>query len=178
MVRSVFLLLLAAGVLNSCSSPERPKQQNSPSRSDTVSAYANGVPKAVHRYKADTLVERRDYRPTGTLQRVERGDSLQTYLDLHDPDSAAVLKDYLQGRWRKRAVDSSDTTASAYYIFDGGTLTFENPSGTPLETVGVEYEKNRVLVTEEGMSVEATIIAFDTVEVTGYTLVRTNPPSR
>lgn len=98
---------------------------------------------------------------------------MQTYLELHDPDSAAVLKDYLQGRWRNLTPDSSTSATSAYYIFDGETLTFETPEGTPLETVGVEYQKNRTLVTEEGMSVVATITHFDTVEVTGYTLVRT-----
>lgn len=173
MERSVQLLLLVILITCGCSSTENPESDQSSTRRDTLSTYSNGTPATVHRYRADSLVERQYYRPTGTLHRLERGDSIQTYLDLYNPDSAAVLKDYLQGRWRNLTVDSSTATTSTYYIFDGETLTFENPTGTPLESVDVEYQKDRTLVTEEGMSVVATIIDFDTVEVTGYTLVRT-----
>lgn len=178
MGRSVVVFLLSSLVICGCSTKERPDSELARSRTDTLSEYPNGTAAAVHHYRADSLVEKRYYRPTGTLQRVERGDSLLGYLDLHDLDSAAVLKDYLQGRWRNLSVDSSTAATSTYYIFDGATLTFENESGAPLESVGVTYKKNRTLTTEEGMSVDATIIAFDTVEVTGYRLVRMNPPAR
>jgi hypothetical protein len=101
---------------------------------------------------------------------------VQTYFDLHDPDSAAVLQDYLQGRWRNLSADTSRDQESAFYIFDNDQLTFENPSRSPLESVGIEYEADRTLTTEEGMSVRADIASFDTVRVTGYTLVRLPPP--
>jgi hypothetical protein len=93
-------------------------------------------------------------------------------MDLHDLDSARVLRDYLQGRWRNTSASLSDPEANAYYVFDGQSLTFRTPSGESLETIGVDYGSNRVLHTEDGMPVTANIAGFDTVTVTGYTLVR------
>lgn len=173
MERSVQLLLFVFLIACGCSPTDNPESVPLSTRRDTISTHPNGAPATIHRYRSDSLVERQYYRSTGTLHRLERGDSTQTYLELHEIDSAAVLRDYLQGRWRNLSADSSTTKTSAYYIFDGETLTFETPSGAPLERMNVEYQKDRTLITEEGMSVVATIIDFDTVEVTGYTLVRT-----
>lgn len=126
--------------------------------------------------RGDSVIERRTYRSTGTLLKVATADSVRTYFDIHDPDSAAILRDYLQGRWRNLSADTSRTQSSAFYVFQGDELTFENPARASLESIEVSYENDRRLVTEEGMSVQAKISSFDTVQVTGYTLVRLAPP--
>ena len=169
-----FALVLTGVLLGACTSPTT----DSPAEPtlDTLSRYNNGTPKTVTLQKGDSVLERRRYRHTGTLLEVTRGDSVQTYLDLHNPDSAAILRDYLQGRWRNLSADTSRDQESAFYIFEEDRLTFENPSRSPLESVGGEYKTNRTLTTETGMSVRAKIAAFDTVRVTGYTLVRLPPP--
>lgn len=171
------ILLMGLLFLVGCRSAEQESSAEFPRR-DTISYHSSGTPAIIQIQREETGLERRTYRPTGTLQRIERGDSVQTYLDLHPPDSASVLKDYLQGRWRNLSADTSQSSASAFYVFDDEQLTFENPAGTPLESVDMQYENNRLLTTEEGMTVEATIIDFDTVEVTGYTLVRTESPQQ
>lgn len=173
-VRYVVPFLLGL-VLAACSPSGRdaPPQQT---QVDTLSRYPNGAPRAVAVQRGDSVIERRTYRHTGTLRRVNTADSVRTYFDLHDPDSAAILKDYLQGRWRNLSADTSREQSSAFYTFDADELTFEAPDGAPLESIQVTYEKNRTLVTEEGMSVRAEIASFDTVRVTGYTLVRLAPP--
>lgn len=168
-------VLLIGVLIGGCASPTTDPSTEGPTR-DTLSRYRDGTPKTVTLQQGDSIVERRRYRYTGRLQRVQRGDSVQTYFDLHDPDSAAVLQDYLQGRWRNLSADTSRDQESAFYIFDNDQLTFENPSRSPLESVGIEYEADRTLTTEEGMSVRADIASFDTVRVTGYTLVRLPPP--
>lgn len=122
------------------------------------------------------MLERRTYRATGTLLRVRSGDSVRTYFDLHDPDSAAILQDYLQGRWRNLSAERSDETASVYYAFEPDRLTFENAARDTLESLSVSYDDNRTLTTGDGMSVKPEISSFDTVRVTGFTLVR-EPPS-
>jgi hypothetical protein len=139
---------------------------------DTLSQYRDGSPKKVVLQKGDSILERRTYRHTGMLREVTRAGSTQTYFDLHDPDSAAILKDYLQGRWRNLSADTSREQSSAYYIFESDRLTFENPDRAPLESLRVSYKDERSLLTGEGMSVRPEITSFDTVQVTGYTLVR------
>ena len=162
-------------VATACSSPSS-TDSGSPVLRDTVSYHANGSPKLVHVQQDDSVLSRQTYRPTGTLRRVVTADSVQTYFDLNDPDSASVLKDYLQGRWRNLSADTTSDRASAFYIFDGDNLIFENAAAKQLETLSVTYNDKRRLVTETGMTVRPAINSFDTVEVTGYTLVR-HPPS-
>lgn len=143
---------------------------------DTLSRFADGTPKEVTVQRGDSIVERRSYRPTGLLRKVVTADSVRTYFDLHSPDSAAILKDYLQGRWRNLSADTSQAQSSAFYVFRNDQLTFESPTRAPLESLSVTYKDGRTLVTDEGMSVRAEIASFDTVRVTGYTLVRLVPP--
>ena len=143
---------------------------------DTLARFSDGTPKEVAVQQGDSIVERRSYRPTGLLRKVITADSVRTYFDLHNPDSAAILKDYLQGRWRNLSADTSRAQSSAFYVFRDDELTFESPTRTPLESLSVKYEDGRTLVTDEGMSVQAEIASFDTVRVTGYTLVRLVPP--
>lgn len=142
---------------------------------DTLARHPNGTPETVAVQRGDSVVERRKYRRTGRLRRVATADSVRTYFDLHDPDSAATLQDYLLGRWRNLTADTSREQSSAFYIFDSDRLIFENPSRTPLESLRVEYQDNQTLVTEDGLSVRPQIASFDTVRVTGYTLVRLSP---
>jgi hypothetical protein len=125
--------------------------------------------------QGDSVLERRTYRATGTLLRVDDGDSVRGYFDLHDPDSAAILKDFLRGRWRNLSADTASADASVFYVFEPDRLTFENATRTALESLRVEYEDDRTLTTEYGMSVQPEIAAFDTVRVTGFTLVRRPP---
>jgi hypothetical protein len=166
------LLPLAAGLLLAACGRSAGPDALEPSES-VVERYPDSTRKVVEvRAGADSIVERRFYRPTGALRRVERGDSVAGYMDLHDLDSARVLRDYLQGRWRNTSASLSDPEANAYYVFDGESLTFRTPNGESLETIGVDYGSNRVLHTEDGMPVTANIAGFDTVTVTGYTLVR------
>lgn len=141
-------------------------------RVDTLSQYQNGKPKRVAVQQGDSMIEHRAYRHTGTLHQVATADSTQTYFDLHDPDSAAVLKDYLQGRWQNLSADTSRDETSAFYIFDGDRLHFENPSREPLESLKVTYKNDQTLVTESGLSARIELSSFDTVRVTGYKLVR------
>jgi hypothetical protein len=173
--RSVALriwLPLATGLLLTACGRSAGPDALEPSES-VVERYPDSTRKVVEvRAGADSVVERRFYRPTGALRRVERGDSVAGYMDLHDLDSARVLRDYLQGRWRNTSASLSDPEANAYYVFDGESLTFRTPNGESLETIGVDYGSNRVLHTEDGMPVTANIAGFDTVTVTGYTLVR------
>jgi len=170
-VRPVLAALFLAVLLSACSPGSSPP---APEPTETVvSRYPDSTRKVVEvRTPDDSLLERRVYRPTGALRRVLRGDSVARYLELHDPDSARVLKDYLQGQWRNTSVDMSDAEASAYYEFTEESLTFRNPSGRSIETIDVRYNDHRTLVTEDGMPVTADIAHFDTVRVTGYTLVR------
>jgi hypothetical protein len=155
-----------------CSSPSQDASVESEIQRDTLSQYADGSPKVVTLSRRDSVFERRTYRRTGRLSTLESGDSVQTYFDLHDPDSAAVLRDYLQGRWQNLSADTSRDQTSAFYVFEADRLTFENPSRRPLESLDVTYENDRTVVTENGMRVQAEITSFDTVRVTGYTLVR------
>lgn len=143
---------------------------------DTLSRYADGSPKRVSVLREDSVTERRTYRQTGRLSKIVRGDSIQTYFDLHDPDSADVLRDYLHGRWRNLSADTSREQASVFYVFSPDRLVFENASRAPLESLDVTYENNRRLVTDRGLSVRPEIASFDTMRVTGYLLVRTAPP--
>ncbi len=172
-MRYVLSLLLGA-FLASCS--PGPSTDDAPEdkrlRPDTLSYYSDGAPKNVAVQQGDSVVERRTYRRTGTLLRVTSAGSTQTYFDLYDPDSAAVLQDYLQGHWRNLSADTSRDRSSAFYIFDADRLTFETSSRMPLETLSVEYKDDRTLATDEGMSVHPEIVSFDTVRITGYTLVR------
>ena len=166
---SLLLILFLAG----CTTSTRDASVEGPVRRvDTLSQYGDGTPKVVRVSRGDSLLERRTYRPTGLLYRVESGDTVATYFDLHNPDSADVLEDYLRGRWRNISADTTQEQASAFYIFTSENLTFENPSREPLESIQVTYEDGRRLTTEDGMSVRADIGGFDTVRVTGYTLVR------
>lgn len=165
------LLLIGAALLSGCSR-SGPPDPASPTES-VVARYPDSTRKVVEvRSPTDSLIERRVYRRTGALRRVQRADSTAGYLDLHDVDSARVLRDYLQGRWRNTSASMSNPTANAFYEFDDASLTFRTPSGNKLETIGVSYGTNRVLRTEDGMPVTARIASFDTVTVTGYTLVR------
>lgn len=145
-------------------------------QADTLSRHGNGTPEVVVISQEDSVLERRTYRSTGMLQEVAAGDSVRTYFDLHDPDSAAVLQDYLQGRWQNLSAERSDENASVYYAFTPDRLTFENASRDTLESLTVEYKDDRTLTTEGGMSVTPEITSFDTVRVTGFTLVREAPP--
>lgn len=170
-----FVLLLTILLLGACTSsppdaPERPER-----RADTLARFDDGTPKVVAISRGDSVLERRTYRPTGTLFRVEGGDSVRTYFDLHDPDSAHVLRDYLRGRWRNLSADSSRSQASVFYVFEPDRLTFENAAQDALESLSVTYENDRTVTTEYGMTVRPEIAAFDTVRVTGYTLVRRPP---
>ena len=169
------VLLLAILFLGACTSspPDAPEQPER--RADTLARYGDGAPKVVAISQGDSVLERRTYRPTGRLFRVEGGDSVRTYFDLHDPDSAEVLRDYLRGRWRNLSADSSRSQASVYYVFGPDRLTFENAARDALESLSVEYQNERTVTTEYGMSVRPEIAAFDTVRVTGYTLVRQPP---
>lgn len=170
-----FLPFLLTVLLVGCSSPSQDASVEPETQTDTLSRYGDGSPKVVTLSREDSVLERRTYRRTGRLSTLESGDSTQTYFDLHDPDSAAVLRDYLQGRWRNLSADTTRDQASAFYVFDTDRLTFQNPSRKPLESLEVSYENDRTLVTEDGMRVQAEIASFDTVRVTGYTLVRRPP---
>lgn len=141
-------------------------------RVDTLSHYQNGNPKRVTVQQGDSMLEHRAYRHTGTLHQVVTADTTQTYFDLHDPDSAAVLKDLLQGRWQNLSADTSRDETSAFYIFEEDRLHFEDPSRVPLESLSVTYKNDQTLVTETGMSARIELLSFDTVRVTGYKLVR------
>jgi hypothetical protein len=168
-----YALPFAIGLLlGACTSPNREVPPSQQTILDTLSRHQDGTPKRVDVQRGDSIIERRTYRHTGTLRKVIRGDSVQTYFDLHDPDSASILQDYLQGRWRNLSADPSRDQSSLYYIFDADRLTFENPARSPLESLRVTYKDNQTLVTNEGMSVRPQITSFDTVRVTGYTLVR------
>ena len=168
-----FLLPLTLGLLLVACGPSGRDTSPTPQiRADTLSRYSDGTPREVALQRGDSVIERRTYRPTGLLQTVVTSDSVRTYFDLHNPDSAAILKDYLQGRWRNLSADTTRPQSSAFYVFRDDELTFESPSRTPLESLSVSFEEGRRLVTEEGMSVRADISSFDTVQVTGYTLIR------
>lgn len=171
----VFCLLLVGLVCLGCRAENQEQSTTEGAQTDTLSYYENGTPKQIAVRQEDSVLERRHYRTTGKIEKIETDDSVRTYFDLHDPDSADVLRDYLQGHWRNLAADTSWAQASAFYIFDDQQLTFESPDRTTLESLGVTYQNDRTLVTDDGMSVEPTIISFDTVHVTGYTLVRTSP---
>jgi hypothetical protein len=173
-VRAVRLLLLGALLLGLGACTRRASQDASETarRTDTLAQYDDGTPQVVAVTRSDSVLERRTYRPTGRLSKIEAGDSVRTYLDLHDPDSAAVLRDYLRGRWRNLSADTSNAQSSAYYVFTPDELTFENPSRISLESLKLSYKNDRTLVTDDGMTVQANIASFDTVRVTGYTLVR------
>jgi len=172
-----YALLFTFGVLLvACSPSNRDSTISRQPQVDTLARFADGTPKEVAVQQGDSIVERRSYRSTGLLRKVVTADSVRTYFDLHDPDSAAILKDYLQGRWRNLSADTSRAQSSAFYVFRDDQLTFESPTRTPLESLSVTYENGRTLVTEEGMSVRTEISSFDTVRVTGYTLVRLVPP--
>ena len=168
-------LFLLALVLGACTSSPQDASGPPVRRADTLSRFGDGAPRVVAISRGDSVLERRTYRPTGTLRRVEAGDSVRGYFDLHDPDSAAILKDYLRGRWRNLSADSSAAGASVFYIFAADRLTFEDAARTALESLRVEYKDDRTLTTEYGMSVRPEIAAFDTVRVTGFTLVRRPP---
>lgn len=168
-------LLLLASLITACNPSGPDASRTGGTYTDTLSRHEDGSPKTVSVLRGDSVIERRTYRPSGRVSKVVRGDSVQTYLDLHNPDSAAVLKDYLQGRWRNLSADTSRKGASAYYVFDSDRLTFQNPSRTALESLTVTYEDNRRLVTKKGMAVRPEISSFDTVRVTGYLLVRSPP---
>lgn len=171
-MRTIALLLLGLLLLGACTrSPDAPTEAPARQR-DTLARFADGTPRVVTTSRGDSVLERRTYRPTGRLETLRSGDSVRSYFDLHDPDSAAVLRDYLQGRWRNLSADTSQPGASAYYVFAADELTFESPTRDPLESLSVTYEDQRRLRTGSGMSVRADITSFDTVRVTGYTLVR------
>ncbi|PSQ95133.1 MAG: hypothetical protein BRD55_11450 [Bacteroidetes bacterium SW_9_63_38] len=170
-MRAVRLLLAGILLLGACT--RRASQDASDvRRTDTLARYKGGTPQIVTVSRGDSVLERRTYRPTGRLSKIEAGDSVRTYLDLHKPDSAVVLRDYLQGRWRNLSADTSNAQSSVYYVFTPDELTFENSSRRPLESLNLSYENNRTLITGKGMRVQADITSFDTVRVTGYTLVR------
>jgi hypothetical protein len=171
-VRAPLALLLSVLVLAACTRSPSDSPSEAGRRTDTLSQYDDGTPQRVVVAQGDSVLEQRTYRPSGRLSKVVAGDSVRTFLDFYEPDSAAVLRDYLQGRWRNLSADTSRPQSSAFYVFENDRLTFETPSRTPLESLSVTYEDGRTLVTDEGMSVRATIAAFDTVRVTGYTLVR------
>lgn len=171
-MRAAYILLAALLLLGACTRRASKDASDTGRRTDTLARYEDGTPKVVTVSRNDSVLERRTYRPTGRLAKIVAGDSVQTYLDLHEPDSAAVLRDYLQGRWRNLSADTTNAQSSAYYVFGPDELTFENPSRIPLESLDLTYKDGRTLVTGKGMTVQAAIAAFDTVRVTGYTLVR------
>lgn len=175
-MRPLLSFLIAALVLVSCTGSTHDPTTAPARRADTLSRHADGTPKVVALSRGDSVLERRTYRSTGTLLRITAGDSVRTYFDLHNPDSAAILQDYLQGRWRNLSAEASDQNASVYYAFEPDRLTFENAERDTLESLTVQYEDDRTLTTENGMSVEPDITSFDTVRVTGFTLVREAPP--
>jgi hypothetical protein len=171
-VRVVHILLVGLLLLSACTRRGSKDASDAGRRTDTLAQYENGTPQVVTVSRNDSVLERRTYRPTGRLLKIVSGDSVRTYLDLHEPDSAAVLQDYLQGRWRNLSADTSNAQSSAFYVFATDELTFENPSQIPLESLDLAYKDGRTLVTGNGMRVQADITSFDTVRVTGYTLVR------
>lgn len=148
-------------------------------QADTLTRHADGHAKLVELRQRDSLVERRWYRPTGSLRRVERGDSVAGYFDLHTIDSADVLRDYMHGRWRNLSADPTADNASAFYTFSEDSLVFADPDGELLEAIRIRYRPEQRLITEDGISVSADIADFDTVRVTGgYTLVRDDTTQR
>ena len=169
-------LFVSALVFISCTRSPQDSAVEPARQADTLSRHGNGAPEVVVISQEDSVLERRTYRSTGMLREIAAGDSVRTYLDLHDPDSAAVLQDYLQGRWQNLSAEQSDEDASVYYAFTPDRLTFENASRDTLESLKVKYEDGRTLTTESGMSVTPEITSFDTVRVTGFTLVREAPP--
>ena len=134
--------------------------------------YPDSSRKVVEKVQGDSVVAVERYRPTGSVMRIERGDSVQTYLDIHPADSAYVLKDFLLGRWRSVGIDTTDESNSLTYIFRDGSLTFLNPKGEINEQIGIRYDSLRTLYTEAGTPFTTEIVDFDTVRVSGYTLVR------
>lgn len=173
---SHLLCVLIVGLLClGCRADDQAASPDAGPQADTLSYYENGTPEQVNVQQGDSVVERRHYRKTGTIGKIVAGDSVQTYFDLHDPDSATVFQDYLHGHWQNLAADTSRKQASAFYVFGEEQLRFESPDRSPIESLGVEYKNNRTLVTDDGMSVQVTITSFDTVHVTGYTLVRSSP---
>jgi len=167
--------LLLVVLLGACTSPTQDPSGPPVRRADTLSRFDDGAPRVVAISQGDSVLERRTYRTTGTLLRVEAGDSVRRYFDLHDPDSAAILQDFLRGRWRNLSADTAAADASVFYVFEPDRLTFENAGRAALESLRVEYKDDRTLTTEYGMSVHPEIAAFDTVRVTGFTLVRRPP---
>lgn len=173
---SPLLCVLLVGFLClGCRADDQAASTDTGPQTDTLSYYDNGTPEQVTVQQGDSVVERRHYRKTGIVEKIVAGDSVQTYFDLHDPDSATVFQDYLHGHWENLAADTSREQASAFYVFGKNQLTFESQDRRPIESLGIEYKNNRTLVTDDGMSVQATITSFDTVHVTGYTLVRRSP---
>ncbi len=134
--------------------------------------YSDSSRKVVEKIQGDSVIAIERYRPTGSVMRIERGDSVQTYLDIHPADSAYVLKDFLLGRWRSIGIDTTDASNSLTYIFRDGSLTFLNPQGEVNEQIGIRYDSLRTLYTEAGTPFTTEIVDFDTVRVSGYTLVR------
>lgn len=175
LVRASLLVLFGLLLTGCTGSPDDPSSLER--RQDTLARFQDGTPRMVTVSKGDSVLERRTYRPGGRLEQIEAGDSTRTFFDLHDPDSSGVFEDYLRGRWRNLSADTSQAQASAFYLFEPDQLVFENPSRVPIESLGVEYQDNRTLVTKNGMTVQADIASFDTVQVTGYTLIRLPPDS-
>jgi hypothetical protein len=169
-----FTIVLAL-LLSACGSPPDDVTTTAPS-TDTLARYADGSPRTVAVRQRDSVLERRVYRPSGRLQRFEKGDSVRSFLDLHPVDSAAVFRDYLQGRWRNTSADPHQADANLYYVFRDDELTFETPSRDPIETLALRYRDGLTLETQNGSVFSATITGFDTVRVTGLTLVREAPP--
>jgi len=165
-----FLPLLITLLLVGCGGSESVPAEET--REIVVARYADSTRRVVNVMQGDSVVERRQYRPTGSVLRIERGDSVLTYFDIHDPDSSFVLADFMQGRWRNVSVDTTDPDASASYVFGKDSLTFRSPSDEPIETISIEYENFQTLRTGDGMPVSTEIVGFDTIRVTGYTLVR------
>lgn len=134
--------------------------------------YPDSSRKVVEKVRGDSVVAIERYRRTGSVMQIERGDSVQTYLDIYPADSAYVLKDFLLGRWRSIGIDTTDASNSLTYIFRDGSLTFLNPKGEINEQIGIRYDSLRTLYTEAGTPFTTEIVDFDTVRVSGYTLVR------
>jgi len=163
----VSLLMTAGMIASGCGS------QTETTRTERiVDRYNDSARRVVEIVRADTVVETRRYRRTGSLLQIERADSTADYLEIHSIDSAYVLKDYMLGRWTNVDADADDPNASATYIFGPNELTFRNPDGEVIESIGIEYDDLRTLYTADGMPVTAEIAGFDTVRVTGFTLVR------
>lgn len=163
---SFALLLAGLFVIAGCGSGE-------PEVTDrVVDVYPDSSRKVVERVQGDSVVAVERYRPTGSIMQVERGDSIQTYLDIHPVDSARVLQDFLKGRWRSIGIDTTDAANSETYIFRDASLTFVNPFGEVNEKIGIRYDSLRTLYTERGAPYTAEVVSFDTVRVSGYTLVR------